>query len=391
MPQAGRHFLQIPGPSNVPDRVLRAMSEATIDHRGPEFAVLGREVLSGLQRVFQTTGAVVIYPSSATGSWEAALVNTLSPGDRVLTFEIGEFARLWADVARRLGLDVDVVETNWRCGVDPDEVYARLAADGGHTIKAVLVVHNETATGVTTRVPLVREAMNRAGHPALLMVDAVSSLACIDLRHDEWGIDVTIAGSQKGLMMPPGLSFQALGAKAIAAGAHARLPRSYWAWEPMLAANPTGYFPYTPSTNLLFGLREALRILQAEGLPKVFARHARLAEATRRAVRAWGLELCAVRPDEFSNTVTTVLMPAGHDADALRSLIRDRFNMSLGAGLGRLKGRAFRIGHLGDFGDLMLAGTLSGVEMGLDAAGVPFTKGGVGAALEFLAEGERRP
>jgi alanine-glyoxylate transaminase/serine-glyoxylate transaminase/serine-pyruvate transaminase len=385
MPSTGRHFLQIPGPSNVPDRVLRAISEATIDHRGPAFAALGREVLSGMQRVFQTTGPVVIYPSSATGSWEAALVNTLSPGDRVLAFEIGEFARLWSEVARRVGLDVDVVSTDWRRGVDPDVVYERLAADRGHTIKAVLVVHNETATGATTRVPLVRDAMNRAGHPALLMVDAVSSLACIDLRHDEWGIDVTIAGSQKGLMLPPGLSFQALSARAIAAGATARLPRSYWAWEPMLAMSSSGYFPYTPSTNLLFGLRESLRMLHEEGLPQVFARHARLAEATRRAVQAWGLELCAERPDEFSNTVTTVLMPPGHDSDVLRALILERFNMSLGAGLGRLKGRAFRIGHLGDFGDLMLAGTLAGVEMGLAAAGVPFRRGGVGVALEFLA------
>jgi alanine-glyoxylate transaminase/serine-glyoxylate transaminase/serine-pyruvate transaminase len=385
MPSAGRHFLQIPGPSNVPDRVLRAISEATIDHRGPAFAALGREVLSGLQRIFQTAGPVVIYPSSATGSWEAALVNTLSPGDRVLAFEIGEFARLWADVARRLGLEVEVIATDWRRGVDPDVVHARLARDPDHAIKAVLVVHNETATGVTTRVPHVRDAMNRAGHPALLMVDAVSSLGCIDLRHDEWGIDVTIAGSQKGLMMPPGLSFQALSPTAIAAGATARLPRSYWAWEPMLAINPSGYFPYTPSTNLLFGLRESLRMLEEEGLTQVFARHARLAEATRRAVQAWGLDVCAERPDEFSNTVTTVLMPTGHDADALRALILERFNMSLGAGLGRLKGRAFRIGHLGDFGDLMLAGTLSGVEMGLAAAGVPFRKGGVGAALEFLA------
>jgi alanine-glyoxylate transaminase/serine-glyoxylate transaminase/serine-pyruvate transaminase len=288
-------------------------------------------------------------------------------------------------VARRLGLEVEVIATDWRRGVDPDVVHARLARDPDHAIKAVLVVHNETATGVTTRVPHVRDAMNRAGHPALLMVDAVSSLGCIDLRHDEWGIDVTIAGSQKGLMMPPGLSFQALSPTAIAAGATARLPRSYWAWEPMLAINPSGYFPYTPSTNLLFGLRESLRMLEEEGLTQVFARHARLAEATRRAVQAWGLDVCAERPDEFSNTVTTVLMPTGHDADALRALILERFNMSLGAGLGRLKGRAFRIGHLGDFGDLMLAGTLSGVEMGLAAAGVPFRKGGVGAALEFLA------
>ena len=385
MPSVGRHFLQIPGPSNVPDRVLRAMSEATIDHRGPAFADLGHEVLTGLKHVFQTSSPVVIYPSSATGSWEAALVNTLSPGDRVLAFEIGEFARLWSEVAKRLGLTVDVVSTDWRHGVDPDAVYERLAADREHSIKAVLVVHNETATGVTTRVPLVREAMNRAGHPALLMVDAVSSLACIDLRHDEWGIDVTIAGSQKGLMLPPGLSFQAISARALQATASAKLPRSYWAWEPMLAVNPSGYFPYTPSTNLLFGLRESLRMLQEEGLHQVFRRHARLADAARRAVEGWNLELCARRPDEYSNTVTTVLMPEGHDADALRALILNRFNMSLGAGLGRLKGLAFRIGHLGDFGDLMLAGTLAGVEMGLAAANVPFRKGGVAAALDCLS------
>jgi alanine-glyoxylate transaminase/serine-glyoxylate transaminase/serine-pyruvate transaminase len=384
MPSAGRHFLQIPGPTNVPDRVLRAMSEATIDHRGPAFAALGREVLDGLRRVFQTSGPVLIYPSSATGSWEAALVNTLSPGDRVLAFEIGEFARLWSEVARRLGLDVDVVQTDWRCGVDPETVEAKLLEDRSHTIKAVLVVHNETATGVTSRVPLVRRAMDRAGHPALLFVDAVSSLASMDVRHDEWGIDVTIAGSQKGLMMPPGLGFHALSAKAIDANETARLPRSYWAWEPMLAANVGGFFPYTPATNLLYGLRESLRMLSEEGLPHVFARHARLAEATRHAVRAWDLEMCAVRPDEYSNTVTTLLMPEGHDADTLRKLVLERYNMSLGAGLGRLKGKAFRIGHLGDFGDLMLAGTLSGVEMGLAAAGVPFRKGGVNAALEYL-------
>lgn len=383
---AGRHFLQIPGPTNVPDRVLRAIANATIDHRGPDFAPLGRELLDGVRDVFQTKGAVVIYPSSGTGAWESSLVNTLSPGDRVLAVEIGEFARLWADVARKMGLDVHVVDTDWRRGVDPAVVEATLSEDTSHSIKAVLVVHNETSTGVTTRVREVREAMDRAKHPALLMVDAVSSLASIDLRHDEWGIDVTIAGSQKGLMLPPGLALQAISAKALAASKQARLPRSYWAWEPMLAANETGFFPYTPATNLLYGLKESLAMLREEGLPNVFARHARLGEAARRAVAGWGLELCASCPEEYSNTVTTVMMPAGHDADALRRLIFDRFNMSLGTGLGRLKGKAFRLGHLGDFNELMLVGMLGGVAMGLTIAGVPIKHGGVAAAMQYLCE-----
>jgi alanine-glyoxylate transaminase/serine-glyoxylate transaminase/serine-pyruvate transaminase len=384
MSRAGRHFLQIPGPTNVPDRVLQAIAQATIDHRGPGFAGLAREVLDGTRMVFQTRGAVVIYPSSGTGGWEAALVNTLSPGDRVLAFETGEFARLWSDVARRLALVVDVVDTDWRHGVDPDIVEAKLTDDRGHAIKAVLVVHNETSTGVASRIPQIRQAMDRARHPALLLVDAVSSLASIDLRHDEWGIDVTTTGSQKGLMLPPGLALQAVSEKALNAMKTARLPRSYWAWEPMLAANATGYFPYTPGTNLLYGLRESLRMLAEEGLPNVFARHARHGDAARRAVAAWGLELCALRPDEYSNTLTTVMIPAGHDADELRRIILDRFNMSLGTGLGRLKGRALRLGHLGDFNDLMLAGMLCGVEMGLSLAGVPFTRGGVDAAMQFL-------
>ena len=386
MYRAGRHFLQIPGPSNVPDRVLHAIARATIDHRGPDFATLGRGVLDGMRRVFQTRGAVVIYPSSGTGGWEAALVNTLSPGDRVLAFETGEFARLWAEVAKRLGLSVEVVDTDWRRGVDPELVEARLSEDRDRTIKAVLVVHNETATGVTSRVPLVRQAIDRARHPALLMVDAVSSLASIDLRHDEWGIDVTIAGSQKGLMLPPGLALQAISERALHAAREARLPRSYWSWEPMLAANASGYFPYTPATNLLYGLRESLAMLEEEGLAAVFARHERLAEAVRRAVAGWGLELCAVRPDEYSQTVTTVLLPPPHDADEVRRIILDRFNMSLGTGLGRLKGRAFRLGHLGDVNELMVAGMLCGVEMGLSLAGVPFRHGGVVAALEWLQD-----
>ena len=387
MYRAGRHLLQIPGPTNVPDRVLHAIAHPTIDHRGPEFPALGREVLEGTRAVFQTSRAVVIYPSSGTGGWEAAFVNTLSPGDRVLAFETGEFARLWAEVGKRLGLEVEIVPTDWRRGPDPAIVEERLTADRTHAIKAVLVVHNETSTGVTARVPLIRQAMDRAAHPALLMVDAVSSLASIDLQHDAWGIDVTISGSQKGLMLPPGLALHAISRKALEAAARARLPKSYWAWEPMLASNETGYFPYTPATNLLYGLRESLRMLvHEEGLPNVFARHARLAEAARRAVQAWGLELCAARPDEYSHTVTTVLMPQGADADALRRVILDQFDMSLGTGLGRLKGRAFRLGHLGDFNELMLAGMLCGVEMGLTLAGVPFRKGGVGAAMAYLTE-----
>ena len=381
----GRHFLQIPGPTNVPDRVLRAMAQATIDHRSPEFARLGREVLDGLRPIFQTKGAVIIYPSSGTGAWESALVNTLSPGDRVLVCEVGEFGRLWGDLAKRLGLDVDVLATDWRHGVNASAVEAKLADDKGHAIKAVLVVHNDTATGITSQIPPVRQALDRTKHPALLMVDTVSSLASIDYRHDEWGVDVTVAGSQKGLMLPPGLGLQAVSARALRASENARLPRSYWDWQPILAANESGFFTYTPATNLLYGLRESLRMLDEEGLQNVFARHARLAEAARRAVEAWGLEVCAVCPEERSNTVTSVFVPDGHDADRLRALILERFNMSLGAGLGRLKGDVFRIGHLGDFNELMLIGTLGGVELGLAAAGVPFTRGGVAAAMQSLS------
>jgi alanine-glyoxylate transaminase/serine-glyoxylate transaminase/serine-pyruvate transaminase len=383
--RSGRHFLQIPGPTNVPDRILRALAQPTIDHRGPEFGRLGREVLEGIRSVFKTSGGVVIFPSSGTGAWEAALVNTLSPGDRVLMFDIGHFARLWREVAVRLGLQVDLVAGDWRRGVDPAAVEARLREDAGRAIKAVAVVHNETSTGVTSRVAAVREAMDRAGHPALLLVDAVSSLACMDYRHDEWGVDVCVTGSQKGLMLPPGLGFNAVSEKALAASKSARLPRSYWDWEPMLRDNQGGYFPYTPSTNLLYGLREAVAMLLEEGLERVFARHARHAEATRRAARAWGLELVCANPEEYSSSITALMLPAGHDADALRKLILERFDMSLGTGLGKLKGTVFRIGHLGDFNDLALAGALAGVEMGLGLAGVPSRKGGVAAALEFLA------
>jgi alanine-glyoxylate transaminase/serine-glyoxylate transaminase/serine-pyruvate transaminase len=386
MHRSGRHFLQIPGPTNTPDRVLRAMARPTIDHRSAEFAALGRSVLEGLQRIFQTSQPVVIYPASGTGAWEASLVNTLSPGDRVLAFDIGEFSRGWAEVARRLGLDVDLVDGDWRRGVDPDAVEGRLTEDHDRRIRAVLVVHNETSTGVTSRLPEIRQAIDRAGHPALLLVDAVSSLGSIDLRHDEWHIDVTLSGSQKGLMLPPGLGFNAISDKALAASRSARLPRSYFSWVQMLGPNASGFFPYTPATNLLFGLGEALAMLEEEGLANVFARHQRLAAAARAAVNAWGLEIACAREDEYSPVLTAVMMPSGHDADRFRAVVLERFNMSLGAGLGRFKGRAFRIGHLGDFNDLMLAGTLCGVEMGLALAGVPFRRGGVEAALTSLCE-----
>jgi len=389
--QSGRHFLQIPGPTNVPDRVLRAMAAPTIDHRGPEFAGLARQVLAGLAWLCGTTGPVALYPSSGTGAWEAALVNTLSPGDRVLAFETGHFASLWAQMAARLGLDVDLVPGDWRHGVDPRQVHEKLAADRGHQIKAVAVVHNETSTGCASHIPPVRAALDSAGHPALLLVDTISSLGSVDYRHDEWGVDVTIWCSQKGMMLPPGLGVNAVSGKALEANRQARLPRSYWDWPPVLAAAGTGMFPYTPATNLLFGLREALAMLAEEGLPAVHARHARHAEATRRAVRGWGLDIVCQDPAAYSSTLTGVLVPDGHDADQVRALILDRYDMSLGAGLGRLAGRAFRIGHLGDLNDLTLAGALCGVEMGLAAAGVPITCGGVTAALACLGSPVRGP
>lgn len=383
--KSGRHFLQIPGPTNVPDRILRAIAQPTMDHRGPAFATLAHEAIDGLQRVFQTTGPVVIYPSSGTGAWEAALVNTLSPGDTVLMVETGHFAALWRDMAARLGLQVDFIPGDWRHGVDPAVVGQKLSADGGKTIKAVAIVHNETSTGVTSNVAAVRRAMDEAEHPALLLVDTISSLGSIDYRHDEWRVDVTVSCSQKGLMLPPGLGFNAISAGALAASASARLPRAYWDWQPMIEDNAAGFFPYTPATNLLYGLREAVRMLQDEGLANVFARHTRFGEATRRAVAAWGLELLCAQPEECSSSLTAVMMPEGHDADAFRKIVLERFDMSLGTGLGKLKGNVFRIGHLGDFNDLMLAGTLGGVEMGLAASGVPFKRGGVTAALDYLA------
>jgi alanine-glyoxylate transaminase/serine-glyoxylate transaminase/serine-pyruvate transaminase len=387
--RSGRHFLQIPGPTNVPDRVLRAIDRATIDHRGPEFGRMGLEIFEGLKAVFQTKQPIVIFPASGPGAWEAALVNTLSPGDRVIMFETGHFATLWQKMATRLGVSVDLVPTDWRRGVDPAAVEAKLKDDRQHAIKAVCVVHNETSTGVASRIGAVRKGIDAAKHPALYMVDTISSLASIDYRHDEWGVDVTVAGSQKGLMLPPGLSFNAVSEKALKASQGAKLPRSYWNWEEMIANNKSGFFPYTPATNLLYGLREALAMLEEEGLQNVFARHARHAEATRRAVRAWGLEILCAVPEEYSNSLTAVMTPAGHDADKLRELILEAYDMSLGTGLGKLAGKVFRIGHLGDFNDLALAGTLAGIEMGLALAGVPHKKGGVLAALDHLAEAAR--
>ncbi|MDA1094218.1 MAG: aminotransferase class V-fold PLP-dependent enzyme [Acidobacteria bacterium] len=383
--RAGRHFLQIPGPTNVPDRVLRAMSRPTIDHRGPEFQALAHEVLRGLREVFQTQHPVVIFPASGSGAWEAALVNCLSPGDRILMFESGQFATLWRQMADALGFDVVWIPADWHHGVDPVTVVARLADDHAHTIKAVCVVHNETSTGIVSRIPAVRQAIDQEGHPALLMVDTISSLGSIDYRHDAWAVDVTIGASQKGLMLPPGLSFNALSDKALAAHQHASMPRSFWDWTAMLKANEQGFFPYTPSTNLLYGLQEALAMLREEGLPTVFARHARHAAAAREAVRAWGLDMVAANPEDYSASITAVVTPEGHDADVLRRIVLDRFDLSLGAGLGRLAGSVFRIGHLGDLNDLSLLGTLAGVEMGLSLAGIPHQGRGVEAAMRTLA------
>ena len=384
MAKSGRHFLQIPGPTNVPDRVLRALSKPTNDHRGPEFAALAKEVLSGLKDVFLTSSPVIIYPGSGTGAWEASLVNTLSPGDRVLMFETGHFATLWKDIATRMGLQVDFVAGDWRHGADPAVVYAKLADDRGHAIKAVCVVHNETSTGVVSRIGEIRTQIDAARHPALLLVDTISSLGSIEYRHDAWGVDVTVGCSQKGLMLPPGISFNAISDKAVTAARSARLPRAYWDWEAMLRDNKAGFFPYTPSTNILYGLREALGLMRDEGLEAIWARHERFGRATRAAVKAWGLDILAQNAAEYSGVLTAVVMPEGRDADAFRQLVLERFDMSLGTGLGKLKGKIFRIGHLGDFNDLMLAGTLSGVEMGLALAGVPHKSGGVLAALELL-------
>jgi alanine-glyoxylate transaminase/serine-glyoxylate transaminase/serine-pyruvate transaminase len=388
--QSGRHFLQIPGPTNVPERVLRAIDRATVDHRGPEFQEMSKEVLAGLKRVFKTKSPVVIFPASGTGAWEAALVNTLSPGDRVLMVETGHFATLWQNMANKLGLMPEFIKGDWRHGADPAAIEARLAEDKKREIKAVCVVHNETSTGVVSRIGEVRKSIDRAKHPALYMVDTISSLASIDYRHDEWGVDVTVAGSQKGLMLPPGLSFNAVSDKALAASKSAKLPRSYWSWEEMIASNRDGWFSYTPATNLLYGLRVALKmLLEEEGLETVFKRHDRLAEATRRAVRAWGLEILCANPAEYSSSLTAVLMPEGHSEIAFRQVVLDHFNLSLGSGLTKLRDKVFRIGHLGDFNDLMLCGTLCGVEMGLELARVPHKKGGADAAMDYLVRGEQ--
>jgi alanine-glyoxylate transaminase/serine-glyoxylate transaminase/serine-pyruvate transaminase len=383
--QPGRHFLQIPGPTNTPLPVLAAIAKPTIDHRGPEFGKLGLEVLAGIKTIFKTESPVVIYPASGTGAWEAALLNTLSPGDRILMFETGWFSTLWSRMAKKLGLEAEVIPGDWRHGVDAAAIGARLAEDKGREIKAVCVVHNETSTGVASGVPAVRKAIDQAGHPALLLVDTISSLGSIDYRHDEWGVDVTVGGSQKGLMLPPGLSFNAVSDKARAASKAAKLPRSFFDWEEMIAINQKGFFPYTPSTNLLQGLKVAIDMLHEEGLDNVFARHDRAAEATRRCVRHWGFEIQCANPAEYSSSLTAVRLPEGHSADGLRATILERSNMSLGNGLGPLADKVFRIGHLGDFHDLMVTGVLTGVEMGLRACAIPHKAGGPQAAMDYLA------
>jgi len=383
---AGRHFLQIPGPTPVPDRILRAMDMPVIDHRGPEFGKLGRRVLDGIKTIFRCAGPVVIYPASGTGAWEAALTNTLSAGDKVLMVETGHFASLWKTMATKIGLNPEFIPSDWRSGADPAKIEARLKDDKAHEIKAVCVVHNETSTGCITLIAEVRRAIDAAGHPALLMVDTISSLGSIDYRHDEWGVDVTVGGSQKGLMLPPGLSFNALGEKALSVAKTSKLPKSFWGWEEMIASNKTGFFPYTPATNMLYALAEAVDMLHEEGLENVFARHDRHAEATRRAARAWGLEILCKEPRHYSSSLTALMMPAGHDADNFRKVALQHFDVSLGTGLSKLAGKVFRIGHLGDTNDLTIIGALAGVEMGLGLAGVPHRKGGVQAAMDYFAD-----
>jgi len=383
---SGRHFLQIPGPSNVPDRILHAIAHPTIDHRGPNFKQLSEEVLTGSKRIFKTSGPVVVFPTSGTGAWEASLMNTLSSGDKVLMFETGHFATLWCTMARKFGLEVDFVPTNWRHGVDPQVVEEKLTADKGHKIKSVNVVHNETSTGVTSRISEIRQAIDRANHPALFMVDTISSLGSMDYRHEEWKVDVTVGCSQKGLMLPPGLGFNAMSDKALEASKSNSLTRHFWDWQDMLKANENFFYPSTPCTNLLYGLKESIKMLEEEGLDNVFARHDRFAEATRRAVRTWGLEVLCENPAEYSSVLTAVMMPQGSGGDNLRKVILDNFDMSLGNGLGKVADKVFRIGHLGDLNDLSLVGTLAGVEMGLELGGVKHQKGGVAAAMNYLAE-----
>ena len=380
----GKHFLQLPGPSNVPDRILRAMDYPTIDHRGPEFSKLANDCLEGIKTIFKTKSNVIIYPASGTGAWEAALVNTLNEDDLVLMVETGHFASLWNKMAHRLGIKTEFLKTDWQRGAMPEKIYERLKKDTEQQIKAICVVHNETSTGCTSRIKEVRDAINSANHDALLMVDTISGLASMEYKHDEWGIDVTVSGSQKGLMLPPGLSFNAISEKAIKISKKSGMRRSYWDWEEQIEANRSGSFPYTPATNLLYGIKEAIKMLHEEGLDKVFKRHDRHAKATRLAVQAWGLEVLCKEERDYSNVLTAVVLPENHNADNLRKIILENFNMSLGNGLSKLSGKVFRIGHLGDFNDLMLMGTLTGIEMGLDLAGIPHQKGGAARASEAL-------
>ena len=384
--KAGRHFLQIPGPTNVPDRVLRAMDRAVVDHRGPEFGEISKRVLEKLKTVFKTSQPVIMFPGSGTGAWEAAIVNTLNVGDKVLFFETGEFSIRWKEQAEKLKLDVDMVPGDWRYGVDPNVVAQKLSEDKDKKIKAVFVLHNETSAGISNDIAGIRKAIDSVNHPALFMVDTISSLGSMDYRHDEWKVDVTVGGSQKGLLLPPGLSFNAVSAKALEAYKNAKMAKHYWDWKAMIDANKTGYYPYTPATTLIYGLEEALDMLAEEGLDNVFARHARLAEATRLTVQAWGLEILCKNPKEYSNTLTTVLLPEGHDADNLRKIILDEYDMSLGASFNKVKGKVFRIGHLGDLNELMLMGVLAGVEMGLKKAKIPYKAGGIMAAIDFLSK-----
>jgi alanine-glyoxylate transaminase/serine-glyoxylate transaminase/serine-pyruvate transaminase len=383
--KAGRHFLQIPGPTPVPDRILRAMDTPVIDHRGPEFAKLGKRALEGIKTIFKTTKPVIIYTATGTGAWEGALVNTLSPGDRVLMVETGQFASLWSKMAVKLGLKPELIPTDWRIGADPAIIEARLREDKGHEIKAVCVLHNETSTGCLSPIAEIRRAIDAAGHPALLMVDTISSLASADYRHDEWGVDVSVGGAQKGLMLPPGMSFNAVSDKALAASKTSTLPKSFFAWDEMIAMNKTGFFPYTPGTNMLHGLVTAIDMLHEEGLDNVFARHDRHAEATRQAVRAWGLEILCRDPKYYSPTITAVMLPEGHDSEAYRAVALEAFDISYGTSFGRWSGRYFRIGHLADTNDLTIIGALAGAEMAFALAGVPYRKGGVQAAMDYLA------
>jgi alanine-glyoxylate transaminase / serine-glyoxylate transaminase / serine-pyruvate transaminase len=382
--KAGRHFLQIPGPTPVPDRILRAMDTPVIDHRGPDFAKLARRALDGIKTIFKTTKPVIIYTATGTGAWEGALVNTLSPGDRVLMVETGQFATLWKNMAVKLGLQPELIPTDWRIGADPAVIEARLREDKGHAIKAVCVLHNETSTGCLSPIAEIRRAIDAAGHPALFMVDTISSLASADYRHDEWGVDVSVGGAQKGLMLPPGMSFNAVSDKALAASKNSTLPKSFFGWDDMLAMNKTGYFPYTPGTNMLHGLVEGIDMLHEEGLDNVFARHERHAEATRQAARGWGVEILCRDPKYYSPTITAVMLPEGHDAEAYRAVALDQFDISYGTSFGRWAGRYFRIGHLGDTNDLTIIGALAGAEMALALAGVPHKKGGVQAAMDYL-------